>query len=1362
MYTYMVPGLDSLQPIEGFINSNLPRNAPGSGIYLKEVYTNLDWESPQALLPFPNNDNLLVVEMDGRFFVVDRNDDTTDRTMVLDIQDRCWYYDWFGPGTKHGGFQNAAFHPDFGKGLGKDFIYVYYVHKTTNEDTDFNAPYYDRLSRFTWTGTSFDPDSELIMINQYDTAKGHDGSGMTFGNDGFLYVTIGDEGTQNAQATPHTQKIDDRFRSGVWRIDVDEIGGDVSHPIRRQPSSDNVPVGSPNSYTQGYYVPNDNPWVNPDGSVLEEFYAIGLRNPFRMTLDSPTGNLWLGDVGGGQVEEIDLLDKPGLNFQWNYKEGLQDGFSDVPSPIIGEERIPIFEIQRSQANAVIGGYVYHGAQIPELEGKYIFANNGGGEIYSLTHTGGNTSSGIELIANAGGTTFDGVSSFGFDQDDELYVLKLSNGTPGGGKIFRLSTVDSSNEPTFPETLSETGIFVNMQDLIPANGIVPYGVNVPFWSAGTTKKRWVAIPTDGQVDSDTERISYSETGPWGFPIGTVFIKHFEHPDGQKLETRLWIRGESGDWFGSTYRWRENGLDADLLLDGAEEELTIENETFSYLYPSSAQCNNCHNQNSGWVLGFNTRQLNKDNFYPSTGRTSNQLETLAHLGLIPEVDENNVLTSVPLADNGQSLEIRARSYLDSNCAHCHLPGNTRATFDTRLGTALPLQNLINGDIIEGLGADDPKVIRPQDISNSILFHRMNSIETNIAMPPLAKGRIDMEAVRLIENYINSLGECDSQGSVYVLGTPDPTNADFLDRHSPHVNIDRTAAYTNTSDDAQEICIGNFSFYAQRLGNPLTPFIAHMSNGDDFTVLSIGETRYTTDYEIGFNNLIYSDHSNEILVLQPGETIVPGFIDAKVDGELSISGQSVIPAIAGDGENDVWQTYLNGGSILPGIVLGKSPSLSSGVAEHLERSYQFGISVTITAYDSSNPSLGNLALNKPTSQSSTDFNGSSSRAVDGNTNGVYSNESVTHTTMEPNAWWRVDLEAIYEINSINVFNRTDCCTDRLVGARIYVGSVDSSEPNDYTLIGELEEDTLDNFDGLSIQGRYVLVRKEEVSFLSLAEIQIFGKPMTTSVTGVAITPNDLTLNVGETASLSAMVSPTEADNQIINWFSSDENIATVDENGSVTAVTAGNVVITVLTNDGGHRAHASITVNSSSVAVAAITLEVPANTQQTGSSVSINATILPENATNTLVLWTSENENTATVDHDGNVTAIAPGSFTIVATTMDGGHSASASGTVVRGPSGIYILWDEHLSGIPLKFVIFPNPNDGVFNLDLRAYSAQSVLVTLFNSTQQKMYTTEFGQGHGNFETINVSHLPNGVYYVVGQSGNQRKARVIIISK
>ncbi|MFS4416950.1 beta/gamma crystallin-related protein [Maribacter sp. 2307ULW6-5] len=948
---YFQPGLDAVEAIDPFMDGNLPNIEPSSDIDLVEIHTDIPWESPQAVLPFPGTDKLLVVEMDGRFFTVPDNDDATEaeRTMVMDIQDRCWYYSWTGNvGQKHGGFQNVAFHPNFGQGLGKDYIYVYYLHKKENEETDFEPPYYDRLSRFSWNGTNFDPGSELIMINQYDTHKGHDGSGLAFGADGFLYVSVGDEGSFG-DAILHTQTLNDRFRSGVWRIDVDMQGGGISHPIQRQPSNANTPPNAEQSYTQGYYIPSDNPWVTGTGAHLEEFYAIGLRQPFRMTYDPPTGNFWIGDVGEAKFEEVNIMDKPALNFQWNYKEGFAEGgrnFIDYPNPIIGEERVPLYAYDGSVGSAVIGGYVYRGSEIPELYGKYIYGDNANGLVFALTHTGGNTNGGVETIGNIGGSVFNGISSFGYDHDNELMVLKLSNGVPGGGKIFKLVKKGLNNNLPMPALLSETGVFSDLQNLTPAAGVMPYDVNTPLWSSGTEKYRWVSLPQDGLVDSVGEQIGYNEEDDWTFPIGTTFIKQFNNPDGTKLETRLWIHGTDGEWFGSTYKWRPNGMEADLLLLGTNEVITIDGDTFGYEYPAANTCIQCHNPIAGWVLGFNTRQLNKDMLYPSTGRTANQLETLASLGFIPPVDTNTVPTLVRIDDNNEPLETRVRSYFDSNCASCHLPGNTRAGFDMRFSQELPQQALINGSIIEDLTGSG-KAIVPGDASKSNVHYRLNSLDPSAMMPPLAKGRIDIEAVHLLEAWINSLDDGCENGNASLLGFNNLGNGDFLDVHSPHININRTGSYTNNSVEAVSVCLEEFTFFASRVGNPVTPFVAKVNGENDFTVIAIGQTRTPQDYATGTNTFNFSDHSNDAVVLQPGESIAPGFMDAYPDGSGSVPGNSLIPAVTAGITDDVWQSYQGNANSDPHLVMGSIPQ-GNTIAQHLARSYQFNISINISAIE------------------------------------------------------------------------------------------------------------------------------------------------------------------------------------------------------------------------------------------------------------------------------------------------------------------------------------------------------------------------------------------------------------------------------
>ena len=162
-------------------------------------------------------------------------------------------------------------------------------------------------------------------------------------------------------------------------------------------------------------------------------------------------------------------------------------------------------------------------------------------------------------------------------------------------------------------------------------------------------------------------------------------------------------------------------------------------------------------------------------------------------------------------------------------------------------------------------------------------------------------------------------------------------------------------------------------------------------------------------------------------------------------------------------------------------------------------------------------NIALNKPATQSSAPYGslGRATTVVDGNVSGVWSQQSVSHTYNESNPWWRVDLESTYEINKIEVFNRTDCCNNRLNGAKVYVGSIPSNNPNDYTEIGTLTgSKTIQSFDITGIQGQYIMVRIPGSSkILSLAEVRAYG-------TEVAV-ENSFNINMPETEMLEDEIS-------------------------------------------------------------------------------------------------------------------------------------------------------------------------------------------------------------------------------------------------
>jgi mono/diheme cytochrome c family protein len=158
----------------------------------------------------------------------------------------------------------------------------------------------------------------------------------------------------------------------------------------------------------------------------------------------------------------------------------------------------------------------------------------------------------------------------------------------------------------------------------------------------------------------------------------------------------------------------------------------------------------------VLGVKTRQLNRDFTYPS-GVTDNELRTWNHAGLfdtnLDEADLKQLPALAKADDETRNLEDRARSYLDANCAHCHRPRGTVATFDARYDTPLAEQNLIDGRVLIDERIDNSRVIAPNDIWRSILFMRANTIES-FKMPPLARNTIDEAGMKLLRQWIESL--------------------------------------------------------------------------------------------------------------------------------------------------------------------------------------------------------------------------------------------------------------------------------------------------------------------------------------------------------------------------------------------------------------------------------------------------------------------------------------------------------------------------------------------------------------------------------------------------------------------------------
>jgi len=312
----------------------------------------------------------------------------------------------------------------------------------------------------------------------------------------------------------------------------------------------------------------------------------------------------------------------------------------------------------------------------------------------------------------------------------------------------------------PQQLSQTGAFQNVATLSVAPGLIPYDLIVPFWSDGAVKTRWVSIPSEG--------VRFSSTGEWHFPKGTVFVKNFDLPldaadptRRRRLETRLLVLDADGGAYGVLYKWRADGTDADLLPGSLTEQIGTRTSDGStnvqtWYYPSRKDCLTCHTQNAGRVLGVKTRQLNRDFRYPS-GFTENELSAWSRLKLFRNSSADLNPAKLPkLAatdDTSRSLEARARSYLDANCAHCHRPGGTVAYFDARYDTPAADQKIVGGAVLLDEGVDHPRVVAPNDIWRSIAYIRINTIG-DLRMPPLARETIDHNGVALVRSWIKSL--------------------------------------------------------------------------------------------------------------------------------------------------------------------------------------------------------------------------------------------------------------------------------------------------------------------------------------------------------------------------------------------------------------------------------------------------------------------------------------------------------------------------------------------------------------------------------------------------------------------------------
>lgn len=800
-------GLTSRPQVGAFLNNALPPQEQTGDWTIVEAFPNLTFNDPVMLVAAPRTNLLFVIEQAGKIWSFPNTSSVVTKTLVLDISATT-------QSKEDCGLLGLAFHPDFGLpgSTNRNYFYISYSYSPSPTQTPGpTTRAYNRLARYTIPdgASTATPSSQQILINQYDEDWWHNGGGMFFGPDGFLYLSCGDEGAAD-DSYNNSQKINGGLFSGVLRIDVN-MDPTKSHPIRRQPLNGGTPpAGWTNSFTTNYFIPNDNPWLDVGGTVLEEYYCIGLRSPHRMSYDAPSGKIWLGDVGQNAREEVNIIEKGG-NYQWAYAEGTIAGPKAKPSAnqLIGVEKPPFYDYPHADGNnCVIGGFVYRGSRFAsQLYGKYIFGDNGSSRVWAMdTSTSPPTISLLGIAPMGSLYSYSYLASFGVDLDNEIYILVVGQAR----KIYKLS-LGGVDVPPPPPLLSQIGAFSNLTNLTPAATLVPYTVNSPLWSDGAEKQRWMAIPNNGAPYTSAETIGFATNGTWSFPTGTVLVKHFDLPINEtnaamrkRLETRFLVRGTNGFWYGLTYKWRADNSDADLLPGSLLETNLITTATGTrtqvWFYPSRSDCLTCHNQSANSILGIRTCQLNGNYTYPGSGVTDNQLRALNSIGMFsPGIVESNIPTyaaSVAVTNTLATLEHRVRSYLDANCSHCHRPNGVKGFFDARFDTPLASQNIVGGPVAGSLGIAGANVVKPQSISQSILYVRDNALGS-IQMPPLAKNVVDTNYINVLAEWINSLDQVVSLPNLpigRVGNTNDGTSSDNIWDAAPYINAVRFQASSN----------------------------------------------------------------------------------------------------------------------------------------------------------------------------------------------------------------------------------------------------------------------------------------------------------------------------------------------------------------------------------------------------------------------------------------------------------------------------------------------------------------------------------------------------------------------------------------
>lgn len=691
------------------------------------AFSKLQFKNPLHLENAPGTGRLFVCENAGKIFSFPNKPDVSKADLAIDVSKDL--SSWKVGEKQVDGFDavyGLTFHPKFKENR---YCYISYVLRGKG----IELPDGSRVSRFTVTKTDpprIDPASEQLLLTF--KAGGHNGGCLVFGNDGYLYISTGDGTGPNPPDTLNTGQDCSDLLSSVLRIDVDKPDAG-----------------------KGYAVPKDNPFIGL-ADVRPEIWAFGFRNPWKMSVDRKTGDLWLGDVGW-ELWEMVYKVKKGGNYGWSIKEGPQ---SVKPEGKIGPTPIlpPTVSFLHTEAASITGGFVYRGKKHKDLGGTYVCGDWMSRKYWATRTDGDKVVSHIELALGA-----PKVVAFAEDDDGELFVLDYND--PGGIYTFEPNPEAAKPHTPFPTKLSETGLYTDMAKAIPAAGVYPYQINSEPWADHAKADRLVALPGTGAAtfyhqDQPVPDTAWFKSKVF-FPKDGVLARtfHIETERGnpasaRRLETQI-LHTDGKEWRGYTYRWNEAQTDATLVpAAGADAEITVKDARApggsrkqTWHFASRTECRQCHNPWAGELLGFTEPQLRS---FPEL-----QERGLIVRGKEPKGPDTPVKKLVNPHDASANLGTRAKSYLHANCGHCHqFGGGGSVNVQLRFETPLDEMKAVDTVPVQGtFGIPECKIVTPGDPYRSVLYYRMAK-QGRGRMPHIGSELVDEAGVKLIAEWIRSI--------------------------------------------------------------------------------------------------------------------------------------------------------------------------------------------------------------------------------------------------------------------------------------------------------------------------------------------------------------------------------------------------------------------------------------------------------------------------------------------------------------------------------------------------------------------------------------------------------------------------------